>query len=148
MPLVFTALSRVFTTREERSSKSLDESLPSIYQIHGCWGEFFTSFWSYFFHQYKSKIEFEYSHSEGNNEGAPWPDTIKFYRNGMDVLEVVKANLHGKVHMVVTVSEALMGRGAERAWVAERVPRIEYVHKISLEFSNPKDAMMVKMILQ
>jgi hypothetical protein len=139
----------VFNTREERDPTiKRDFRVKDIYQLHGCWGEFFTSFWSYFFHQYKAKIEFEYSHSEGKNDNGPWPETVKFYRNGMDVMEVVKANLHGKVHVYIVVSEKLVGEGSFGTWCEVRDPKMEYVHKMSLEFSNPKDAMMVKMILQ
>lgn len=147
---VKTGIARVYTSTD--FSREI-----GTYVIHGAGGSFFSS-WLSFFAPYRTRLEMTYDYSDDIGTEGYWPDKHRFFRNGHDIMEVIRANLTGKVHVNFRAWEKLveidMKRQAKKFFVDhENTPelmelnRTAYVHKVFLEFTNPNDAMRVKLIL-
>lgn len=138
-----------------RTYNRMDYREQGDYLINGFFASLFTSFWS-FFKPYKHTFTLNYTHTVVKDLNALWLDGRSFYRNDLDIMEIVKENLTGKVRVSILVSEMLKDVAFTKA--VERTTRelsglIDVRNKlivkreVTFEFTDARDATRVKLIL-
>jgi hypothetical protein len=112
-------------------------------QERGGFATLFKSLRAWMFeHKAKATVNITYDTLKVLDSSVSWTSGTLILRNGVDVLQTVKENLTGKV--IIRVVQQRERRHKMKIGSPEVTP----IHTVSLGFTRPRDAMIVKMILQ
>ncbi len=145
---VKTGLARTFTHEEERNRLGSTFDERGTFKVHGCFGTFSSNPLLLLnpLNPVRAVFETTYDRSILQDEDISWDRGVDFIRGDMNILEEVKRHLKGYVHIQFIAWETkIKNINGENIIPSFRFRK--YSHRVRMEFTNPNDAMILKMVL-